>query len=500
MLENIYIFTQNKPKLTVYPILLGLLSLGASGVFAVYNDEVINFVLLLFIGYSNATYFMLLSKQERFKPGEISALIDVVRFVLIIPFQFIAEPFRSAFTANPLEKKKGKGKNTVQVLIGLAIALPLAAVLIALLSKADVAFKGLIGKIFSNIAITLAKIVLGILLFPLLLSPAFALRYKMPNREYKAPKKADLQRFPSAISITILAVISLVYLVYLFAQLAYFFDAFKGILPEDFSASEYARRGFFEMCALCAINALFIALSMAFSKKDSKGGEIMQKIFQIFISAVSLVIAASSFAKMYLYIDLYGLTRKRILTSVFILMLSVVFLALIVRILIAKFPYMKVIAVACFAIMIAVGFWDIDANIAKYNYNLYKTDTAIAAHLEKDAGFIDELGDSAAEYIAKFAEEGKGDVKLRAQSWLYEMWGRENVKDYYSPTLSKSNTPLSYNRARLAATEIFDAYNKTYKFKEVFAQLRSADWDGYERILADYPEYCYDYSYQTNWE
>ena len=501
IVESIYIFSKNKPKITLYPLIMGALSLGASGVFALYNDEAINFALLLFMAFANAEYFLLLSKQDRFKAGEISAVLDVARYLVVLPIEFFTEPFRSAFSAKAGEAKKGKGKVTGQVLIGIAIALPIAALLITLLSSADEAFKGLMSKIFSNLLLTLLKVVLGILIFPILLAPAFALRYKMPNREYKKPKERDFKRFPSAVSITVLAVIVLVYLVYLFSQLAYFFDAFKGILPEDFSMSEYARRGFFEMCAICAINAVIIMLSMAFSKNDSKGSTVIHKLFQIFIALVSLVIAASSFSKMYMYIERYGLTRKRILTSVFILMLCVVFITLIIRVLVKKFPYMKVIATCCFAILIAVGYIDIDSNIAKYNYQLYTTNSTIAKHYEKEGGggFIEELGDSATEYIAKFAEEGKGDVKDRAQSWVCTMWGRENVKDYYYSSLSKCDTPLSYNRARVAATKVFDTFNEQYKFEAVISRLKDYGYDQYKSVLEDYPDYCYDYEYKANY-
>ena len=504
IIESIYIFSKNKPKLSIYPIILALLSLASSGVFALYNDEVINAVLLLFIAFSNAEYFLLLSKQDRFPAGEISAVIDALRFLILIPIEFITEPFRSAFSSNKSEPKKGKGKRTVQVLIGLAISVPIAAVLIALLSSADAAFKGLVGKIFSNVLLSLAKLVLGIIIFPLLLSPAFALRYKIPNREFKPLKDRDFKRFPSAISITVLSVVSLVYLVYLFSQLAYFFDAFKGILPENYSASQFARRGFFEMCAICAINAVFIALSMAFAKEDSKGAKVIQKLFQIFISLVSLVIAASSFSKMFLYIKMYGLTRKRILTSVFILLLSIVFVSLIIRILIKKFPYMKVIAVCCFAVMIAVGFIDIDSTIAKYNFNLYKNDVKIAAHLSNTdgGGFIDELGDSAAEYIAKFAEEGKGDVKKKAQSKICELWGRENVKHQFSYNLSKCETPLSFNKSRTESTKIFDSFNEKYNFKKYYKDYASDDFYEGNEVFDKYKDnldsYCYDYSYFYN--
>ena len=47
-----------------------------------------------------------------------------------------------------------------------------------------------------------------------------------------------------------LGMISLVYVLYLVSQLAYFSGGFSGILPKGYTMAEYARRGFFEMAWL----------------------------------------------------------------------------------------------------------------------------------------------------------------------------------------------------------------------------------------------------------
>lgn len=507
ILENIYIFSKAKPKFSVYSILLGLLSIAASGVFAVYNDEIICIPLLLFIAFANALYFVLGTRQNLFNPAEIGSVLDAARYVIVIPFQFLTEPFRSAFAGKKTaqgQKVKG-GAKTGQILLGILISVPIAAILIVLLSNADAAFKGLMSKLFSNMLMSFVKVLLGIILFPLLLSPAFAYRYGIVNRSVKPKAEKDHKKFPSAVAITVLVVISLIFAVYLFAQLAYFFSAFRGILPEGYSASAYARKGFFELCAICALNAMIIIFTMAFVKADSKGSEALLKLFQTFISVVSLVIAASSFSKMYLYIDLYGLTKKRVLTSIFIALLAIVFIALILRTFIKKFPYMKMIAVCTFAVLIAVGYADIDKNITRYNYELYQSGGIQI--LNEDGGFIDEMGDSAAEYIAKFARDGKGDVQQRAQSWLCDFWGKENVQDYDFVSYSKADTPLAYNKARLQATQLVEEWNKRYHYDTFFTYyVTNADYYyenyngndiyGYSisKLPAECSEYCYVYS------
>ncbi|MBE6818352.1 MAG: DUF4173 domain-containing protein [Ruminococcaceae bacterium] len=496
VLENIYIFSKNKPHFSLYAVVLGVLSLGASGVFALFNDELINTALLICIAFCNALYFLLLTKQNRFPAGELGSVLDAARCVIVMPFAYFTEPFRSAFSGqkNAVNgKAKPKGK-TGQILLGILISVPIVAILITLLSNADAAFKGLVGKLFSNLLLSFVKLLLGIILFPLLLAPAFALRYNLPGRDSRPVQKKDRHTFPSAISITVLTSVSLIYLVYLFAQLAYFFSAFRGILPENYSASEYARKGFFEMCTICALNALFIALSMAFAKRDSKAGIALHKLFQSFIALVSLVIAASSFSKMYLYIQLYGLTKKRVLTSIFIAMLCVVFIALIIRIFAEKFPYFKMIAVCCIAMLIAVGYADIDSRIAAYNYKLYQNNSAIVAYLEDDGGFIEELGDSAAPAIADFAANGRGEVQKQAQAWLCEFWGRENIDGYYAIKLSKSDTLLSYNKARRQATEIAEKWNERYHYDTFFTYYAVKE-DIYDKIFADQYSDIYTYAF-----
>ena len=496
VLENIYIFSKAKPKFSFYTVLLGVLSLAASGVFTLYNDEVINTALLLFIAFANAMYFVLNTRQNLFHAGEIGSVLDAARFVIVIPFQFISEPFKSVFEGKKQQGAPEQGRRkpkTGQIILGILISVPIAAVLIGLLTNADPAFKGLIGKLFSNLLLSVVKLILGIILFPLLLSPAFAYRYSIVNRNRKPAVKKDRKRFPAAIAITVLSVISLVYIVYLFAQLAYFFSAFRGILPENYSASDYARKGFFELCAICALNALFIMFSMAFVKEESKGSSALLKLFQTFIAVVSLVIAASSFSKMNLYISLYGFTRKRVLTSIFIVILAIVFVALIIRTFAAKFPYMKMIAVCAACVLIAVGYADIDYRITKYNFEQYQRGQLTI--LDTDGGFMDEMGDSAIDYIYKFATEGKGDIKARAQSKLCELWGRQNVKHYYSFNLPKSETLLSYNRARVRSEAVLKNCNQDYKYDSFFQTFLADMGYDYAHTVGILPEHLHDYCY-----
>jgi hypothetical protein len=99
-------------------------------------------------------------------------------------------------------------------------------------------------------------------------------------------KELQINRvFPIAGAVSFLTVISLTYLVYLFSQLAYFFSAFNGFLPEGYTrtASAFARRGFFEMFAICAINILIISIISAFSKREGGKPSLAVRLLSLFI-------------------------------------------------------------------------------------------------------------------------------------------------------------------------------------------------------------------------
>ena len=149
--------------------------------------------------------------------------------------------------------------------LGILLAIPVLMVVIPLLISSDVAFAGFIKSLFENITLTVFKIIVGLIITPFVIAYCFALK----NSERKEYTPSKFGGIDNTIVISFLSAISICYLTYLFSQLAYFFSAFKGFLPEgyEFNVSTYARRGFFEMSAIAAINFLVIFGSLLLSKK-----------------------------------------------------------------------------------------------------------------------------------------------------------------------------------------------------------------------------------------
>ena len=308
------------------------------------------------------------------------------------------------------KRQKGLGK----ALLGLLIALPVAAILLVLLSSADEAFHGMLDGIdLEKFPEKIYSLILAAPLFILLFSQMFSLRDV--RRE---PKKESDKGLDPTILTFFLVGVSVVYLAYLFSQLAYFFSGFMGFLPEEFTYAEYARRGFFELTAVSVINILIVILGTALSRKKNGRLPLGVRLLSLFLCLFSLVLVGTEVAKMKMYMDTYGLTRLRILTTLFMVFLAVVFLALIVHLFVRRFPYFKVAVIAGVLLTVAVNFISVDRMVAEYNVWAYQSGTLNTVDVET----ITELGDAAVPALLRLAEDSDPDVSKEARSELFSRW------------------------------------------------------------------------------
>ena len=114
----------------------------------------------------------------------------------------------------------------------------------------------------------------------------------------------------------------------------------------------------------------------------------------------------------FLYIGYYGLTRLRLLTSIFMAAIALLFIIMILFMYIKRFPAAKC-AICCFAVIgLITGFCDVDRTVASYNVNAYKSGILKVEYL----GY---LSDSAVPYIAKLTANKNSSVSDDAFYALY---------------------------------------------------------------------------------
>jgi len=393
-----------------YSATLLVLSLVICGSFIRSNDGFVKFVMACFLTVSSNLGLCLLAKQNRRDPRGAASLLDAPRTAFVLG---VGRMGAAARGLNEARKNLGaSGKNRSAVLVGLLIAVPVMAILIPLLISADAAFEGLLNLLPEvDLSEPLAAVILGLCAACVVYTRAVALA-----KNEKAPAAAKQRKGLHPLTVnTVLGAVCVVYAVYLFSQLAYISGGLAGILPEEFTMAEYARRGFFEMVWLCAINLALITGAVALT--GGKESKVSTRVMCLILGAVTLFLVATAVAKMVMYIGSYGLTRLRVLTTVIMVFLAVTTVVVSLWLIQPKVPYMKVIVVAGLLIGAVTAWVDVDTVVAAYNVRAYqsgKLETVDIVHLCS-------LSDGAVPYIEELALTGREDaIALHARQHLQD--------------------------------------------------------------------------------
>ena len=177
--------------------------------------------------------------------------------------------------------------------------------------------------------------------------------------------KKERPRGAPAAYVTALALLALVHAAFCAVQFAYLFGGAEAAAMQG-GWAEYARRGFYQLVLVAAIDLGFVLFCSA-----KGGGTAAEKALSLLVCALTLVILASAFWRMRLYILAYGLSLLRAMTlwAMAFILLSLALAA--VKVLRPGFKFWP-----CFAALGLYG-WvlfnaaGVDARIADYNVDAY---------------------------------------------------------------------------------------------------------------------------------
>lgn len=319
---------------------------------------------------------------------------DLFRSVFARPFASFGECPKATFN---LFGKLKAGKSVLYVLFGLLIAVPLTLVVAALLISSDDMFADFMGGIFDHLPEfslnTVTELIWGIPVAFFLCGILFSAERKLAPRAESAP---SCRVIPLMAVCTAVTPICLFYLAYVLVQFRYLISALGGALPEEYSYSQFARQGFFELCAVAAIDLFVIVMMQAFTvRRENDRRPAALKAYTVIISVFTLLLIATAVCKMFLYIGEYGMTPLRIYTSWFMAMLAVLFVIIMLWQFV-KLPLWKTVF-AAFTVMFGVlCFSNTDGMIARYNVQAYHNGTLT----EVDFSLLRELGTSAIPAVA----------------------------------------------------------------------------------------------------
>ncbi|MGM9564030.1 MAG: DUF4153 domain-containing protein [Faecousia sp.] len=392
--------------------------------------------------------------------GSFRSIGDVCYVVFALTFGKLADGGYALFHKQGEDGSRERRK-TGSVFLGLVIAVPVLLIIVPLLVLSDAAFESMVNLLdFEHLSELIGAAVLGLGLFFLL----FGLLFSLPHCEREPAERSARRGVEPIIIVTFLSAVALVYVLYLFSQLAYFFSAFRGMLPEDYSVAEYARRGFFEMSLLCAINLFIIFLSHLLCRKREGKAPLPVRLLCLFLCVFSLILAATSLSKIILYVDRFGMTRLRILTSIFTVLLVVIFLAVILRLFSRKTPYMKISLIAASLLLLLTAYANVDRVIAAYNVGAYQSgklssiDMVTLENLDSNA-VVPYLWELTGDADKNVAQEAKVLLSARADSlYAIEYNGSDGTCALGEPLYDWRSRDLTTARAMALLEEHFDEY------------------------------------------
>lgn len=421
---TVYIVTKRK-TFSKEAILPGALALLTAVSYIIHGDEAHFIFTFLMLIYLSGSYCVKMVGEAKDTYGSYFYLLEVWRSEVAVPTKNAFLPLRSLKTlakAPDGERKKISSK-TLGIIGGALLSIPVIAVVVPLLIDGDAAFGSLatttvdkIGeffeKIFSHMDLPVIEAFLALFVAPYIYNVMFCFRHGVTDEKRKEKNESykNLRMIPSNVFAGFLGVISLVYVVYLLSQLAYFFSAFTGKLPDGstITVASYARRGFFEMVAVAVINLAVIGVTVLFSKRNESRISRMIKGFDLFLCGFTLVIVMTSISKILLYIAEYGLTHKRLYVFVADIMLVVAFAMVIVRLFKKNFPYMKVILAFSCSMITLMSLVGTDSLIANYNVEMYLKDNLKSV----DVNMLEDMGLPALKPLHKLSQNEKEGDKI----------------------------------------------------------------------------------------
>jgi hypothetical protein len=166
-----------------------------------------------------------------------------------------------------------------------------------------------------------------------------------------------------------IASLVILFAVFLFVQTKYLFASHEEFRTFDITYSEYVRKGFFELIVASFIGGVisyFVILKKNVLKTESK--KVRLKFVNVILVIELFALLASALKRDFMYIEVYGLTRTRIIGELFLFWVAASLVMLMLLNTWKKVKEKEFLAGVCVASLVVVAFlnvFNMDACIAK---------------------------------------------------------------------------------------------------------------------------------------
>ncbi|KLU67385.1 hypothetical protein DEAC_c05970 [Desulfosporosinus acididurans] len=380
---------RNKRPLKVdQKLLMGIPIILLSFSYFLYSNQVFIVLNFMAIPILVVAHTLLLTSNNRYEWFKSQFLGEVIYGMVVRPLENFLKPFYVILAFAKRRPNSGKYRAASKILIGLLAAAGLLMVIIPLLASADDIFRQLLERV-PNVfrVININEIVPRLIVVTLVTCLVFSYLWSLLSCKVGLNKgssdtlsgevlKTDsLQKsraFLDPITVTsMLVLIDLLYTIFIAIQFSYLFGSLKFGLPPNFTYSQYARKGFFELVVITLINLIILLGNMNFLKSSGTKLDQVVKLLNTILVASTFIILLSAHFRMSLYEDVYGYTYLRVLTHAFMVYLFVLLAVTLCKIWRQRTQLLKSYLVISIVAYTLINYVNIDNIIVKNNIERY---------------------------------------------------------------------------------------------------------------------------------
>ena len=292
-----------------------------------------------------------------------------------------------AYVARPLVSVRGRAASVLPVARGILIALPIAALLAALLASADPVFAS-----FFNLDIDAGQLVLDVIFVAIGSFCASGL-LRLVAAEPVTRVDGPTWRLGATEALVVLAILDAVFTAFAIAQvLAVTGAAAETLRDAGVTYSDYARSGFFQLLWVSGITLAVLVLFSRITAFKEHRSRLAFLVLSEFAIALTLMIDVVAFRRLSLYEEAYGFTMLRLYSHVFAAWVGIVFLLLaadFMGVWRSRRWFIGAAATSACVVLVALNIANPEAIVVAFN-----TDHAQATH-KIDGEYLSELSSDA---------------------------------------------------------------------------------------------------------
>ncbi len=333
---------------------------------------------------------------------------------LIFPFAYIFRFFSNLIqTIFSIKKSDGKNRN---IFYGILFSILLLIIILPLMFSSDMLLNTYFHRWFENFDIHLGDIIYYVFFFSLTSAYAygfirFAIEKRLTFKETEeflqetssAEEKMAGKNFKTQIYI-VLSVATAVYALFCIFQFVTLIIGYRAGLPLNFDYAQYARSGFFQLVALTIINlaVILIIFKLLTPMQHGKAIQILLSIF----TALTLLLAVSSFYRMHLYEAEYGYTMLRLFVYLLLIFEFAVLAFIFIKIYKPALDFIKILFIIALFYYLAVLCVNTEAYVAKKNIDRYFSTGKI------DVSYLYNLSTDAADQFKRLENVDDNEIQL----------------------------------------------------------------------------------------